>query len=114
MRAKILADNEDAIEEVVEEEISKGNIPTREKVLRKVRENKAQRDTEALKRKAKTYSNMKKYEKTGLGFKKPHYFTPHLNNHIFHVGYKNIELRGRNFDLVTFWGIVQRFNEHVK
>ena len=61
MRAKILADNEDAIEEVVEEEISKGNIPTREKVLRKVRENKAQRDREALKRKVKTYSKMKKY-----------------------------------------------------
>ena len=35
LRAKILADNEDAIKEVVVEEVSKGNIPTREKVLRK-------------------------------------------------------------------------------
>ena len=59
--AKTLAENEDAIEEVVEEEIKKGNLPTREKVLRKVRENKAERDREALKRKVKTYSKMKKY-----------------------------------------------------
>ena len=52
---KTLADNPDAIEEVIEEEISKGNIPTREKILRKARENKAEKDREALKRKAKTY-----------------------------------------------------------
>ena len=61
MRARILANNEDAIEEVVEEEISKGNIPTREKVLRRVREKTAERYREALKIKAKTYSKMKKY-----------------------------------------------------
>ena len=55
-RTKVLADNEDAIVEVVEEEINKGNIPTREKVLRKVREKTAERGREALKRKAKTYN----------------------------------------------------------
>ena len=49
-----------------------------------------------------------------FGFKTPHYFIPNLNNHIIHVGYKNIELRGRNFDLVTFGGIVQTCNEPVK
>ena len=40
MRAEILADNPDAIEEVINEETNKGKIPTREKVLRKVRERK--------------------------------------------------------------------------
>ena len=40
--------------------MNKGNLPTREKVLRKVRENKVEKDREALKRKAKTYSKMKK------------------------------------------------------
>jgi len=61
VRAQTLADNEDAIEEVFEEEISKGYLPTIEKVLSKVREKTAERDREALKRKAKTYSKMKKY-----------------------------------------------------
>ena len=81
MRARILANNEDAIEEVVEEEISKGNIPTREKVLRRVREKTAERDREALKIKAKTYSKMKKYQKADLGLKNPHYIAPKLDNH---------------------------------
>ena len=59
--AKTLDDNRNAIQEVIDEETDKGNIPTREKVLRRIREKKAERGREALKRKAKTYSKMKKY-----------------------------------------------------
>ncbi len=60
-RAELLNDNRDAIQEVIDEETAKGNIPTIEKVLRKIRDKKAERDRESLKRKAKTYSKMKKY-----------------------------------------------------
>jgi len=57
LRAETLSKNEDAIEEVVEEEINKGNLPTREKVLKKVRENEAEKNRELLKRKAKAYTD---------------------------------------------------------
>ena len=54
-RAEVLGKNEGAIQEVIDEETGKGNLPTREKVLRKVRENKVIRYREALKRRAKAY-----------------------------------------------------------
>jgi len=55
MRAQTLADNEDAIKKVVEEEVDKGNLPTREKVFRKIRENRTERYREKLRRKTKVY-----------------------------------------------------------
>ncbi len=55
MRAQILADNEDAIEEVINEETKKGNLPTREKVIKKVREKKTEKDRKAMKRKGSLY-----------------------------------------------------------
>ena len=55
MRAQTLADNEDTIEEVVEEEMSKGNLPTREKVFRRVRENKAKSVRNKMRKQAKDY-----------------------------------------------------------
>ena len=57
MRAQILADNENTIEEVVEEEISKGNLPTREKVFKKIRENRTKKDREIMMRKGKLYKD---------------------------------------------------------
>ncbi len=55
MRAQTLADNEDAIEEVINEETKKGNLPTREKVIKKVREKKTEKDRKAMKRKGSLY-----------------------------------------------------------
>ena len=55
--AKTLADNKDTIEEVVEEEVNKGKLPTREKVIKKIRENKTKKDRETMMRRSKLYKD---------------------------------------------------------
>ena len=54
-RAQMLNNNRDAIQEVIDEETNKRNIPTREKVFRKIRENKLEVFRSTIKKQAKKY-----------------------------------------------------------
>ena len=46
--------------------------------------------------------------------KNPHYFIPNFSNHIILPFYTKIDLRNQNFDLVTFCGLFQMYNEPAK
>jgi len=54
-RAEMLGKNEKAIEEVIDEEERKKTLPTREKVFRKIRENKAKSVRSRMRKQAKEY-----------------------------------------------------------